>query len=149
MNFSHPISNIDWQVNVHVSARGPRPNGRRRGRPWAAGTKIRLPLFISRIFHGHKSSDRRQRSGESTPFGCYGCVASRQFCGSPAGGGGVCYKERGGGERNHRGPAQIRTGDLILSGCLEKTGKVNKSSGGIKNNPTVLQYCRGAALCFC
>lgn len=67
----------------------------------------------------------------------------------PGVGGGVCYKERGGGERNHRGPAQIRTGDLILSGCLEKTGKVNKSSGGIKNNPTVLQYCRGAALCFC
>lgn len=54
-----------------------------------AGNVVWLPLFISRIFHRHKSRDRRQANGVlfslllfSRRFRCYGCVASRQFCGS-------------------------------------------------------------------
>ncbi|KAG5900409.1 hypothetical protein JTB14_037154 [Gonioctena quinquepunctata] len=57
-----------------------------------------VPLFISRIFHRHKSRDRRQASGEHS-------VAMVSW-----------HPDSSLGEEREARRGQIRTGDLILSG---------------------------------
>lgn len=77
-----------------------------------------VPLFISRIFHRHKSRDRRQASGEHS-------VAM------------VPWHPDSSRRRGEGWPDQNR-GFNPVGGCVWETGKVNKSFGGLK---IILVFC--------
>ena len=93
-----------------------------------SGARGCLPvlLFISRIFHRHKSRDRRQASGEHSV-----AMAARHPGGS------------GNGGKRDRGRAYQGRGFNPVEDVWEKTGKVNKSSAGLKIIPL---FCNIASL---